>query len=67
MLARRIEQQRQWQQAEAVQSGEQPDTDPDAAELIGMEEDLRIYARRVGSAARKRLVDGRWEEEDVVT
>jgi hypothetical protein len=66
MLARRIEQQRQWQRAEAVRSGEQPESDPDADVLIDMEEDLRIYARRAGYATRKRLVDGRWQEEDVV-
>jgi hypothetical protein len=66
MLARRIEQQRQWEQAEAVRAGEQPETDPDVDGLIGMEEDLRIYARRAGYAMRKRLVGGRWEEEDVV-
>jgi hypothetical protein len=66
LLARRIEQQRQWERADAVRAGEQPETDPDADELIGMEEDLRLYARRAGQPTRKRLVDGRWQEEDVV-
>jgi hypothetical protein len=37
--------------------------DPDAADLVEMAEDLRLYARRSGERIRKRLIDGRWETD----
>jgi len=56
-----------------VQRGEQPATDPDAFDLEGLEEALRLYGireqqRRVVEGRKllvtqrmtKRLVDGRW-------
>jgi hypothetical protein len=61
LLARRIEQQQHWRQAEAVRSGDQPANDPDADSLVDVAEGLRLYARHVG--LRKRLVDGRWLTE----
>jgi hypothetical protein len=72
-LRKRIEEQQHWQQAEAVQKGEQPAADPDAAELQEIEESVRRYGRETHGATVKgkralvthrlckRLVDGRWE------
>lgn len=62
-IARRIAQQRQWQEAEAVRRGEQSPTDPDVLELEDMADGLRLYARQTGERMRKRLVEGRWETE----
>ena len=55
-LRRRLDSHAQWQRAAAVQNGEQPPADPDAADLIEFEEKVRRY--RDGLC--KRLVDGRW-------
>jgi hypothetical protein len=62
-LSRRIAEYQQWQLADAVRAGEQPPMDPDAADLVEMAEDLRLYARRSGERIRKRLIDGRWETD----
>ena len=62
-LSRRIAEYQQWQLAEAVRSGDQPHMDPDAADLVEMADDLRLYARRAGQRMRKRLIDGRWETD----
>ena len=64
-LARRIAEHQQWQRAEAVRAGEQPPLDPDADDLVEMDEDLRIYAKRAGQRMRKRLIEGRWETDVV--
>ena len=56
-LRRRLDSHAQWQRAAAVQNGEQPPADPDAAALIEFEEKVRRY--RDGLC--KRLVGGRWE------
>ena len=64
-LSRRIAEYQQWQLAEAVRSGEQPNVDPDVADLVEMADELRIYARRAGQPMRKRLIDGRWETDAV--
>ena len=55
-LRRRLDSHAQWQRAAAVQNGEQPHADPDAADLIEFEEKVRRY--RGGLC--KRLIDGRW-------
>ena len=72
-LNARLQQQAHWRQAAAVQSGEQPGTDPDGGELEELRDGLRLYrvreqhrdvvdGRRVLLTQRltKRLVDGRW-------
>ncbi len=73
-LRARLEQQEHWRQADAVQRGEQPAIDPDAWDLEGLTEGLRLYSIReehrelvdgrpalVIQRLTKRLVDGRWE------
>jgi hypothetical protein len=73
-LTARLEQQEHWRQAQAVERGDQPPTDPDTWELEELREGLRLYkvreeARRIvdGRPAlvmqrlTKRLVEGRWE------
>lgn len=45
-----------WRQSEAVRNGRQPETDPDAHCLVGVEDDVRVYA----GGAEKRLVAGAW-------
>ena len=55
-LRRRLASHAQWQQAAAVQQGEQPSSDPDAQELVDFEGDVRRY--RDGLC--KRLIEGRW-------
>ena len=45
-----------WQRSAAVQNGEQPRADPDAADLIEFDEEVRRY--RDGLC--NRLVDGCW-------
>jgi hypothetical protein len=73
-LRARLEQQEHWRQADAVQRGDQPATDPDAWDLEGTTEGLRLYSTReehrelvdgrpalVIQRLTKRLVDGRWE------
>jgi hypothetical protein len=72
-LEGRLAQQAHWQQATAVQLGEQPATDPDAYELEELKEGLRLYSTReqqrrtvegrrvlVTQRLTKRLADGRW-------
>lgn len=73
-LRARLEQQEHWRQAEAVERGEQPATDPDAWDLEELKEGLRLYGIReehrqlvdgrpalVIQRLTKRLVDGRWD------
>jgi hypothetical protein len=54
-LERRIQEQEDWRRADAVQQGEQPSRDPDAADL----EEIRDGVRRYGSETREAVVDGR--------
>ena len=54
-LERRIQEQDDWRRADAVQRGEQPARDPDAAEL----EEIRDGVRRYGSETQEEIVDGR--------
>ena len=72
-LSKRLEAQAHWRQATAVQTGEQPTTDPDAQDLDGLGEGVRRYGietQRMTVEGRpalvthrlcKRLRDGRWE------
>src|SRR5207253_109174 len=72
-LSRRLEAHEHWCQAEAVQRGEQPASDPDAQDLEELGEGVRRYGidtQRTTVDGRptivthrlcKRLVDGRWE------
>ena len=72
ILSRRLAEQAHWEQAAAVRGGSAPRTDPDAAELTELLDDLRIYGTQVestvvdGQAALverrfcKRLVNGDW-------
>src|SRR5438067_529320 len=53
-LRKRLEEQRHWQQAEAVRDGRQPATDPDAFELEELGEGARYYGRD----EQRRIVDG---------
>ena len=59
-LRRRIESHEHWQQAAAVQAGEQSAADPDAHDLVHFAGGLRTY--RDGSS--KQLVGGRWVVAD---
>ena len=72
-LTKRLEAQAHWRQATAVQTGEQPTSDPDAQDLDELGEGVRRYGIETqrttveGRAAVvthrlcKRLRDGRWE------
>jgi hypothetical protein len=72
-LTKRLEAQAHWRQATAVQSGEQPTSDPDAHELDELGEGVRRYGietQRMTVEGRpalvthrlcKRLREGRWE------
>ena len=72
-LSKRLEAQEHWRQAAAVQRGEQPAGDPDAAYLEELGDGARAYGRETQRTAVdgapalvthrlwKRLVDGRWE------
>jgi hypothetical protein len=53
-LERRIQDQEDWRRADAVQRGEQPSRDPDAAEL----EEIRDGVRRYGCETRQEIVEG---------
>jgi hypothetical protein len=75
-LQKRIEEHQHWRQAEAVRDGRQPPSDPDARELEGIGEGVRLYgweqrATGDGGAAMvsfrvvKRLADGHWERDEV--
>ena len=55
-LTARIEQHQHWREAPAVHDGRQPATDPDARELVGIVDGVRLYA----GGLEKRLVDGAW-------
>jgi hypothetical protein len=55
-LRKRFDSHANWQRAASVQNGQQPHADPDAADLIEFEGDVRRY--RDGLC--KRLIDGRW-------
>ena len=67
MLARSIEQQSHWRQAESVLDGRQPARDPDCEyRLVSVADGIRVYAQQVtrnGNRLRlcKRLVGGIWE------
>ena len=72
-LTKRLEAQAHWRQATAVQTGEQPTSDPDAQDLGELGEGIRRYGietQRMTVEGRpalvthrlcKRLRDGRWE------
>jgi len=72
-LTKRLEAQAHWRQATAVQTGEQPASDPDAQDLEELGEGVRRYGietQRTTVEGRpalithrlcKRLRDGRWE------
>ncbi|HEY8629050.1 MAG TPA: hypothetical protein VIL73_00720 [Gaiellaceae bacterium] len=72
-LSKRLEAQAHWRQATAVQTGEQPTSDPDAQDLDELGEGVRRYGietQRTTVEGRpalvthrlcKRLRDGRWE------
>ena len=55
-LRRRLESQEHWQQADAVQAGEQPPADPDVHDLV----ELGYGIRRYREGLCKSLVEGRW-------
>jgi hypothetical protein len=54
-LTKRLEAQAHWRQATAVQSGEQPTSDPDAHEL----DELGDGVRRYGIETQRMIVEGR--------
>jgi hypothetical protein len=72
-LSKRLEAQEHWRQADAVLSGEQPASDPDAQDLEELGEGVRRYGVEtqrttfeglpalVTHRLFRRLVDGRWE------
>ena len=72
-LTKRLEAQAHWRQATAVQTGEQPTSDPDAQDLGELGEGVRRYGietQRMTVEGRpalvthrlcKRLREGRWE------
>ena len=72
-LTKRLESQAHWRQATAVQTGEQPTSDPDAQDLDELGEGVRRYGIEtqrttvdglpalVTHRLCKRLRDGRWE------
>jgi hypothetical protein len=72
-LTKRLEAQAHWRQATAVQTGEQPTSDPDAHDLDELGEGVRRYGietQRMTVEGRpalvthrlcKRLREGRWE------
>jgi hypothetical protein len=80
-LRKRLEGQAHWTQAEAVQDGRQPPTDPDAPHLEEIGDGVRYYEREQHSTTVdgrdavvtfrivKQLVDGEWRgtviQEDV--
>jgi hypothetical protein len=72
-LTKRLEAQAHWRQATAVQTGEQPNSDPDAQDLDELGEGVRRYGietQRMTVEGRPAVVthrlckwlrDGRWE------
>ena len=66
-LEQRIARHAHWRQAAAVLDGRQSAVDPDADHLVGLGENVRIYAAVAsrpgavtGETFEKRLVDGWW-------
>jgi len=76
-LRKRIEEQRHWEQAEAVRDGRQSATDPDSCELEELVDGVRYYGREeqvtvvdgrpslVTYRLTKALVDGWWQRSNV--
>ena len=76
-LRKRIEEQRHWEQAEAVRDGRQSATDPDSFELEELVDGVRYYGRDeqvtvvdgrrslVTYRLTKALVDGWWQTSNV--
>ncbi|TML22814.1 MAG: hypothetical protein E6G32_07325 [Actinobacteria bacterium] len=76
-LRKRIEEQRHWEQAEAVRDGRQSATDPDSFELEELVDGVRYYGRDeqvtvvdgrrslVTYRLTKALVDGWWQRSNV--
>lgn len=72
-LRKRLDQQKHWRLAEAVQTGRLPATDPDTSALEEIGDGIRLYRReshdetvegrraQVTRRLVKRLVDGWWE------
>ena len=50
-LSKRLEAQRHWRQAAAVQQGAQPATDPDGSDLVEMADGIRRYRRESGDTS----------------
>ena len=77
-LRKRIEEQRHWEQAEAVSDGRQSATDPDSFELEELVDGVRYYGREeqvtvidgrrslVTYRLTKALVDGWWQRSNVL-
>ena len=77
-LRKRIEEQRHWEQAEAVRDGRQSATDPDSFELEELVDGVRYYGREeqvtvvdgrrslVTYRLTKALVDGWWQRSNVL-
>jgi len=71
----RVEQQAQWEQAEAVRDGTLPRIDPDGVDLAEIEEGIRIYRSHdvpgtmdgrpaiLSQRLIKRLANGNWEND----
>jgi hypothetical protein len=62
-LKARIEtrQQRHWQEAQAVRTGQQERVDPDAEYLVRCRDTVREYEPAPGRRFAKLLIEGRWE------
>jgi 3-mercaptopyruvate sulfurtransferase SseA len=59
-LQTRLEQQRHWQLAAAVQEGRQPRADPDIRVLMEFRGEERLYNDEHDGLFVKRLIDGAW-------
>ena len=66
-LQTRLEQQKHWQQADAVREGRQLPVDPDGDQLEALGEGVRFYSGQQAAKERvcKRLVDGRWRRVEI--
>ena len=67
-LRKRLEQQQNWRQAQAVRDGRQPPVDPDLESFEELRDGVRLYSPRYDASAHrvcKRLVDGMWIAEMV--
>jgi hypothetical protein len=60
-LQARLEQQRHWLLATAVQDGSQPHADPDVQALKEIRGEERLYYDEREGTFAKRLVDGAWK------